>query len=104
MNLLGTALAARDPEFTQRVQAAVVITALDIANANLPLGHPRGSHALQVLNQPDYIGRDARFIWLVASNPTIASTIQQDGTVAATDSDIHSVVAGAWSTLFPEGG
>lgn len=104
MNLSGTARATRNSEFQDRVQAAVVLTALDIVNEKLPLGDPKGGYALRVLSQPEYAGRDPRFLWLVASNVAIANSVQEDGTVEATDNDIHYVVAGAWSTLFPEGG
>ena len=104
MNLLGTAKAAANTEFQQRVQAAVILTALDIANDPAQYMSPRQSFAMQCLQQPEYAARDQRFVWYVAANPAIAGGVQTDGSVNATDTDIHYVVSGAWHTLFPEEG
>lgn len=101
MNLLGTARAARDPEFVSRVQAAIIITAVDIINDPAQYMTPRQVFAMQAVQQPEYLGRDSRFLWLTAANPAIATSVAPDGTVTATDNDIHYVVSGLWHTLFP---
>ena len=100
MNLLGTARAARDADFISRVQAAVIITAVAIINDPSQYMTPRQSFALQTTQQPDY-ARDGRFIWLAAANPAIAASVDSNGTVTATDNDIHYVVSGLWHLLFP---
>ena len=101
MNLLGTARAARDPEFVSRVQAAIIITAVDIINDPAQYMTPRQVFAMQAVQQPEYLGKDARFLWLTAANPAIAASVDSNGIVTATDNDIHYVVSGLWHLLFP---
>ena len=101
MNLLGTSNAARNTDFQARVQAAVMITALNIINDPGQYMSPRQVFAWQCVNQPEYAARDQRFVWYVAANPAVAGSVQPDGSVNATDTDIHYVVSGAWHTLFP---
>ena len=101
MNLLGTARAARDADFISRVQAAVIITAVDIINDPSQYMTPRQVFAMQAVQQPEYLGKDSRFIWLTAASPAIAASVDSNGTVTATDNDIHYVVSGLWHLLFP---
>lgn len=102
MNLMGTYRATRDEGFQARVQVAMVLTALDIINADLPLGHPRGVVALDILQNPEANSSFSRFLWLAASDAAIAGSVGDGGSVEATDTDIHYVVATVWHTLFPD--
>lgn len=104
MNLLNTARAAADPDFQSRVQAAVVLTALDIVNDGTGKRDPKHTRALLTVQQPATAGRDPQFVWFTASNAAISGSVQSDGRVAATDSDVHYVVAGSWDVLFPASG
>ena len=101
MNLLGTASATRDPDFRARVQAALILTAVDIINDPAQYMTPRQVFAMQAVQQPEYLGKDSRFHWHTAVNPAIAASVDSNGTVTATDNDIHYVVSGLWHLLFP---
>lgn len=104
MNLIGTYQATRDETFRSRVIAASVISALDIINDPQYINTARAEAAWQILNSPSVNGWTERFVWLTASNTAIASSVQPDGAVSATDSDIHYVVSGVWSMLYPDNG
>ena len=104
MNLIGTYRATQDVTFRSRVIAATVISALDIINDPAYVNTTRAEAAWQILNSPAGNGWTERFVWLTASNAAIAASVQEDGSVAATDSDIHYVVSGVWSMLFPDDG
>ena len=102
MNLIGTWRATQDPDFRSRVIAATVISALDIINDSQYINTTRAEAAWQILNSPSGNGWTERFVWLTASNAAIAASVQEDGSVSATDNDIAWVVAGVWSVLFPD--
>ena len=102
MDLMGTYRATRSEDFQARVRAAMVLTAVDITNGDLPQGHPRDVAALRVLQDPESTDLFTRFVWLTAANPAIAASVSNKGEVGATDNDIHYVVSGAWYTLFPD--
>lgn len=101
MSLIGTAKAAKNESFKDRVQSAVILSAIDIRNGGLPMGDPKDSFALQILQNPEAYGRDTRFVWLTASNAAISASVAEDGEVQATDDDIQYVVNSVWETLFP---
>lgn len=104
MNLLGTYRAAvSSEEFKARVIAAVVLSAQNILNDSKWLSTPRMRAALDVLNNPTGHPWVMHFVWRVAANAAIASTANDNGEVTATDNDIEYVVAGVWSSLFPQG-
>lgn len=102
MNLLGTTRATRNEQFVDRVKAAIVLTAQDILNDPDTIGLRRHFAAQGVMEQPDHHMWITQFVWKCAANAAIANTVQSDGTVNATDADIHDVVSGAWDTLFAE--
>lgn len=104
MNLLNTARAAVNQDFQSRVQAAVVLTALAIVNDGSGKRDPKHARALLTVQQPATADRDPQFVWFTASNEAISDSVQPDGRVAATDVDIHFVVAGSWDVLFPVDG
>ena len=102
MNLLGTARAVYNQDFRDRVHAAVILTAQDIVNSGANMTD-RSSAALLTLQHPENAaGNLMQFCWLTAANAAIASTVQPDGSVSATDADIHYVVSGVWHTLYPD--
>lgn len=101
MNLLGTARAVDNKDFRDRVHAAVIISAQDIVSSGAMTD--RSSAALFTLQHPETAaGNLMRFCWLTAANAAIAASVQPDGSVSATDSDIHYVVSGIWWTLYPD--
>ena len=101
MNLLGTARAVDNKDFRDRVHAAVILSAQAIVNSGVRT--ERSSAAMLALQQPETAaGLLMRFCWLTASNAAIAASVNADGSVSATDSDIHYVVSGVWWTLYPD--
>ena len=101
MNLLGTARAVDNKDFRDRVHAAVILSAQDIVNSRARTD--RSSAAMLMLQQPETAaGNLMRFCWLTASNAAVAASVQPDGSVAATDADIHYVVSLAWWMLYPD--
>lgn len=102
MDLLATARATLNGDFQSRVRAALVVTALDIVNSDLPQGHPRDAAAMEVLVNPDTNPHFTRFLWIAAANTAIAASVTPSGSVGATDADIQYVVAGVWSLLYPD--
>ena len=103
MNLLGTARAVDSKDFRDRVHAAVILSAQDIVNSGVRTA--RSSAAMLALQQPETAaGHLMRFCWLTASNAAIAASVNADGSVSATDADIHYVVSGVWHTLYPDDG
>ena len=101
MNLLGTARAVDNKDFRDRVHAAVILSAQDIVNSGAMT--ERSAAALFTLQHPETAaGSLMRFCWLTAANAAIAGSVQPDGSVTATDSDIHYVVSGVWWTLYPD--
>ena len=101
MNLLGTARAVYNQDFRDRVHAAVILTAQDIVTSGGMTD--RSSAALLTLQHPESAaGNLMQFCWLTAANAAIAASVQPDGSVTATDADIHYVVSGIWWTLYPD--
>lgn len=104
MNLLSTARAVLNQDFQSRVKAAMVVTAMDLQNDSAMEIGSRKSYAVEiVLHDPESNAYITRFLWLTAANAAIADSVTSTGTVEATDSDIHFVVAGLWTFLFGDG-
>lgn len=100
MNLIGTALAVESPAFQRRVRVASFLTALDIINDPNEVGGKRVA-AGEVVARPEQNQFLSRFVWFTAANPAVASTVDAEGNVNATDNDIMYVIAGAWAMIFP---
>lgn len=103
MSLINTARAVANVDLQSRVRAAMVVTAIDIQNdSTVEMGSPRHAATMQVLQSPDSNAFFTRFLWLVASNPTVSASVDGKGAVGASDSDVQYVVAGVWEFLFPK--
>lgn len=103
MTFLASGQATTDPQFRLRIQAALFKLAQDVHNED----PSTASHAVRarLANEILQGGPAAvveRFVWLCASNPTIAASVSDsNGTiqVQATDGDIEYVCASYWTTV-----
>lgn len=100
MNLIGTAKATQNNDFRMRVTSALMLTAIDIRNSG-DRRSIKAAAAQEVIMSPEGNSLVTRAVWLCAANAAIAATVLSDGSVDATDNDIHYVVAGAWDMMFP---
>lgn len=103
MTYLQTGQATTDFEFRLRVKAAMFKIAQDVANEDDQVeGHPnRAALADAIIRDPD--SQANQFVWLCASNPTIASkvTVSADGEieVKCEDGEIEYVIASYWGSV-----
>lgn len=102
MTFLQSGQATTDPEFRLRVQAAIFKLAQDVLN------EPPATDGHVVRRQlAEGIVRDpapfvTRFVWLCASNGSIAASVVAEGTaitVGAPDGDIEFVCASNWNVV-----
>lgn len=108
MTYLDSALAANDEVFRLRVAACCFKLAQDVINESRPEPDTdehatyvlRRNLALLAVNAPQIVAD--RFVWLCATNPSIAATvsvIDDEVTVAAPDGDIEFVCASNWTVI-----
>ena len=93
---LDRAQLARHPGYRDRVQVAMVVTAVNVASEG-PSGDDRkdslrAALATNVLNDPN--GYVERFTWAVLSNPVIA-----DSGLSTSDSDLEYTMSTVWDAL-----
>lgn len=102
MTLLQSAQAATDDAFNLRVQAATFKLAQDVLNEPpTTTGYiPRRALAEAIVRDPAVMVN--RFVWLCASNPSIAASVVVEGVdvqVGCEDGDIEFVCASNWNVV-----
>lgn len=97
MSLKSVWYLVNDPEFRGRVSAAIYLAATDIVNSSDPETSARVKLAHTVRSQLSMMMDD--FVWMVASNPSIAQVAEQGDSSIIPDGDIQYVVSSIWNML-----
>ena len=100
---LRTYKALASDETQGRIVMAAFKMAQDVINEsteNNPYWEPRREFARMVLRNP--VGYKKEFVLRVLRNPTVVATARDDGSLAATDSDLEFVVSANWMMLCGE--